>query len=201
MPKQFINPFMGTYSFLWCWRSHKPLRLCHFPSIGEFAAYLQHLHGVECPVDEKSSLNEKTEQKYLEQDSISLAENECRVNLANLYNLARGNDEYHLPSHKTNVVQKQRLNFLIHYIQNNSLILGHGIVDVGLEDQVQEANFFSLTGQITLLAFFPQDRQVFFIFFHLKAIVPFSEQIGLMPVQKLTGFRTLVLTLPIQRKA
>lgn len=126
-------------------------------------------------MDEKSSMNENTEQKYFEQESISLAENECRANLANLYNLTRGVDEYHLPSCRTNVVQKQRLSFLIHHLQNKPLIFGPGIMDVGLEDQVEEANFFSLTGQVTLLAFLPQDRQVCFIFFHLKVTVQFSE--------------------------
>lgn len=62
----------------------------------------------QCPVDQKSSMNEKIGQKYLEQESISLAKNESRVNLGNLYNLTRGDGEYHLPSRRTNVVQKHK---------------------------------------------------------------------------------------------
>lgn len=108
----------------------------------------------------------RQDKKYSEQESISLAETECRVNLAILYNLTTGDAEYQLTSHRTNIVQKQRLSLLFHHLQNN---LGHGIMDVGLEDQVEEANFFSLTGQVTLLAFFPQDMQVYFISFPSQA--------------------------------
>lgn len=137
----------------------------------------------------------------MEQESISLAENECRVNLANLYNLTRGDDEYQLLSHGTSAVQEQRLNLLIHHLQNNPLILGHAIMDVALEDQVEEANFFSLTGQVTLLAFFPQDRQVYFICFPSQGYcaVPWIGRSGACP--ETDWSRTLVLTLPIQLKA
>lgn len=58
----------------------------------------------ESPVEEKSSMDERAEQKYLEQGSISTA---CRVNLANLYKLTRGDDGYQFPLLRTNVFQKQ----------------------------------------------------------------------------------------------
>lgn len=72
---------------------------------------------------------------------------------------------------------------------------------VGLEDQVGEAIFFSLTGQVTLLAFFPQDRQVYFIFFTISRLSCNSFKNCKLPCSETDQFRTLVLTLPIQLKA